>query len=86
VLSDQKESYALWIDNAVLHFKRGQPPEANATLTLTKPLFVKIIAGSAGIQDTLLSDDLKVSGSKVDLVRFFGLIEKAPGTFGIVAR
>ena len=85
-LSDQKESYALWIDNAVLHFKRGQHPEANASLTLTKPLFVKIIAGSAGIQDTLLSDDLKVSGSKVDLVRFFGLIEKAPGTFGIVSR
>ncbi len=85
-LSDQKESYALWIENAVLHFKRGQHPEANATLTLTKPLFVKIIAGSAGIQDTLLSDDLKVSGSKVDLVRFFGLIEKAPGTFGIVSR
>jgi len=86
VLSDQKESYALWIDNAVLHFKRGQHPEANATLTLTKPLFVKIIAGSAGIQETLLGDDLKVSGSKVDLVRFFGLIEKAPGTFGIVSR
>ena len=85
-LSDQKESYALWIDNAVLHFKRGQHPEANATLTLTKPLFVKIIAGSAGIQDTLLSDDLKVSGSKVDLMRFFGLLEKAPGTFGIVSR
>ena len=86
VLSDQKESYALWIDNAVLHFKRGQHPQAHATLTLTKPLFVKIIAGSAGMQDTLLSDDLTVSGSKVDLVRFFGLIEKAPGTFGIVSR
>ncbi len=86
VLSDQKESYALWVENAVLHFKRGQHPEANATLTLTKPLFVKIIAGSAGIQDTLLSDELKLSGSKVDLVRFFGLIEKAPGSFGIVSR
>ena len=86
VLSDQKESYALWVENAVLHFKRGQHPEANATLTLTKPLFVKIIAGSAGIQDTLLSDELKLSGSKVDLVRFFGLIEKAAGTFGIVSR
>jgi hypothetical protein len=47
---------------------------------------VKIIAGSAGIQDTLLSDDLKVTGSKVDLVRFFGLIEKAPGSFSIVSR
>ena len=86
VLSDQKESYALWVENAVLHFKRGQHPEANATLTLTKPLFVKIIAGSAGMQDTLLSDDLKLTGSKVDLVRFFGLIEKAAGTFGIVSR
>jgi len=86
VLTDQKESYALWLENAVLHFKRGQHPDANATLTLTKPLFVKIIAGSAGIQDTLLSDDLKISGSKVDLVRFFGLIEKSTGTFGIVSR
>ena len=86
VLSDQKESYALWIDNAVLHFKRGQHPEADATMTLTKPLFVKIIAGSAGLQETLLGDDLKVSGSKVDLVRFFGLIEKASGTFSIVSR
>ena len=86
VLSDQKESYALWVENAVLHFKRGQHPQAHATLTLTKPLFVKIIAGSAGMQDTLLSDELKLSGSKVDLVRFFGLIEKAPGSFGIVSR
>ncbi len=86
VLSDQKESYALWIDNAVLHFKRGQHPEADATMTLTKPLFVKIIAGSAGLQETLLGDDLKVGGSKVDLVRFFGLIEKASGTFSIVSR
>jgi hypothetical protein len=55
-------------------------------MTLTKPLFVKIIAGSAGLQETLLGDDLKVGGSKVDLVRFFGLIEKASGTFSIVSR
>ena len=86
VLSDQKESYALWIDNAVLHFKRGQHPQADATLTLTKPLFVKMIAGTAGVKDTLLGEDLKVTGSRVDLVRFFGLIDKAPGNFGIVAR
>jgi alkyl sulfatase BDS1-like metallo-beta-lactamase superfamily hydrolase len=31
-----------------------------------------------------LSDDLKVTGSTIDLVRFFGLIDKAPGTFAIV--
>lgn len=44
------------------------------------------LALTAGVKDTLLSDDLKVSGSKIDLVRFFGLIDKAPGTFAIVTK
>ena len=87
VLTDTKESYVLWIENAVMHFK-GAPADtsANATLTLTKPIFVKMIAGTAGVKDTLLSDDLKIGGSKIDLVRFFGLIDKAPGTFAIVTK
>ncbi|MEN9452518.1 MAG: hypothetical protein RLZZ369_1577 [Pseudomonadota bacterium] len=74
VLSDIKESYVLWIENA------------NATLTLTKPIFIKMMAGTAGVKDTLLSDDLQIGGSKIDLVRFFGLIDKAPGTFAIVTK
>lgn len=87
VLTDIKESYVLWIENAVLHFKSGAPvKDANATLTLTKDIFVKMIAGTAGVKDTLLSDDLKVGGSKIDLVRFFSLIDKAPDTFAIVSR
>ncbi len=87
VLTDTKESYVLWIDNAVLHFKSGAPAaDANATLTLTKDIFVKMMAGTAGVKDTLLSDDLKVGGSKIDLVRFFTLIDKAAGTFAIVTK
>ncbi|MBT9456577.1 MAG: MBL fold metallo-hydrolase [Burkholderiaceae bacterium] len=87
VLSDAKESYVLWIENAVLHHKRAEPaPYANATLTLTKPIFIKMMAGTAGVKDTLLSDDLKTAGSKLDLLRFFSLIDKAPGTFAIVTR
>jgi alkyl sulfatase BDS1-like metallo-beta-lactamase superfamily hydrolase len=87
VLTDIKESYVLWIENAVLHFKKAAPAaDANATLTLTKPIFIKMMAGTAGVKDTLLSDDLKVDGSKIDLVRFFTLIDKAPGTFQIVTK
>ena len=87
VLTDLKESYVLWIENSVLHFKSAPPEaDANATLSLTKSIFVKMVAGVAGAKDTLMSDDLKVSGSKIDLVRFFGLIEKSPGTFPIVTR
>jgi alkyl sulfatase BDS1-like metallo-beta-lactamase superfamily hydrolase len=87
VLSDTKESYVLWIENAVLHHKKAAPAaDANATLTLTKDIFIKMIAGTAGVKDTLLSDDLKVTGSTIDLVRFFALIDKAPGTFQIVTK
>ena len=87
VLTDTKESYVLWIENSVLHFKSAPADSsANATLTLTKPIFVKMIAGTAGVKDTLMSDDLKIGGSKIDLVRFFSLLEKAPGTFAIVTK
>ena len=87
VLSDTQEQYVLWIENAVLHFRSGAPaPDANATLTLTRSILVKMIAGVAGLKDTIMSDDLKVTGSKIDLVRFFGLIDKAPANFPIVTR
>ena len=87
VLSDTRESFVLWIENAVLHHRKAAPAaDANATLTLTKAIFIKMMAGTAGAKDTLLSDDLKVTGSKVDLARFFLLIGKAPGTFAIVTR
>lgn len=87
VLTDTQDSYVLWIENAVLHFRKAAPDtSANATLTLTKPIFIKMMAGTAGVKDTLLSDDLKVDGSRLDLVRFFTLIDKAPGTFAIVTK
>ena len=87
VLSDTRESYVLWIENAVMHYKSAEPAaDANATLTLTKAIFVKMMAGTAGVKDTLLSDDLKVGGSRIDLIRFFTLIEKASGTFAIVTK
>ena len=85
--TDIKQSYVLWIENAVLHFKRAEPAaDANATLTLTQGFFVRMMAGTAGAKDMLTSDELKVTGSKIDLVRFLRLIDKAPGTFPIVSR
>ena len=85
VLSDTKESFVLWIENAVLHHKKAPPAvNANATLTLTKDLFIRMVAGTAGIKNTLMSDDLKINGSRIDLIRFFTLIEKTSDRFPIV--
>lgn len=85
VLTDTKESHVLWIENAVLHHRKAPPAaDADATLALTHDMFVRLVAGAAGAKDLLLGDDVKVTGSRVDLGRFFGLLDKAPGTFAIV--
>lgn len=87
VLTDTGESFVLWIENAVLHFRKAAPSaDANATLTLTKGFFIRMMAGTAGVTDFLLSGDVKVDGSSIDLVRFLALFDKAPGTFAIVTR
>jgi alkyl sulfatase BDS1-like metallo-beta-lactamase superfamily hydrolase len=85
VLSDTKESFVLWIENAVLHHRAGPPAsDADATLTLTKQVFIRMMAGQAGAKDLLFGKDVRITGSRVDLLRFFSLIDKAPGTFAIV--
>jgi alkyl sulfatase BDS1-like metallo-beta-lactamase superfamily hydrolase len=58
--------------------------DANATLTITKQPFLKIMTGGVKLKELLLGDELKTSGSIVDLARFFSLFDKAAGTFPIV--
>ena len=87
VFSDLNESHVLELDNAVLHHRKAPPaPGANATLTLTKPFFLQMMTGQAGAKDLLLSDQTKIDGSRIDLGRFFALIEKSSGNFPIVTR
>ncbi len=83
--TDLNESYLLTVHNSVLrHNKVAADAKADATLTLTQPLFVSIIVGEAGLKDTLFSDDLSIEGSKLDLISFFSMLDKPMGTFNIV--
>jgi len=85
LFSDTGQSFVLWIENAVLHHRAAKPAaDANATLMLTRPLFLKMLIGKAGVKDTLFSDELKISGSKTDLIRFFSLFDKTSAAFPIV--
>lgn len=45
-----------------------------------------MVTGGAGASDLLLSDDTDIEGSRIDLARFFRLLDKAPGTFPIITR
>ncbi len=85
IFSDLGVSHVLELKNSVLrHYKRDPDPDANVTLRLTHDIYLKMATGKVGIKDTLFSDDLKVEGSRVDLVRFFRLFDKPDGTFNIV--
>lgn len=84
IFPDLRESYVLWIENSVLHHRKAAPAkDANATITLTKGVFLKMMVGKADVKD-MLSDDVNVAGSKIDLIRFFTLFKRPPDTFPIV--
>ena len=85
IFKDIDECHVLTVENSVLHHKKTDPdPNADATLTVTHDLFVRMAVGKAGIKDTIFSDDLETSGSRIDLVRFFLLFDKPEGNFNIV--
>ncbi len=85
IFTDLDESHVLTIENGVLHHKKAAPdPEANATIKVTHELFVRMLSGLAGIKETIFSDSLETSGSRIDLVRFLMLFDKPDGLFPIV--
>ena len=85
IFTDVGASFVLELKNSVLrHYERDPHPEANVTLKITKALFLRMTTGAAGLKETLLSDELQIEGSKLDLVSFFRLLDRPKGTFDIV--
>ncbi|MFK8046995.1 MAG: alkyl/aryl-sulfatase [Halioglobus sp.] len=85
VFTDINERYSMNIENAVLHHRPGLAQEnVNATISLTHELFLKMLTGQAGLKDTIMGDDLDIEGSRIDLLKFFSLIDPASGSFNIV--
>lgn len=86
-LPDLQETYVLDVNHSVLHHRRApSDPEADATLVIAHPLFVKLMVGQAGLRDLLTSDQVHVKGSYLQLGKFLSLLDKAPGNFPIVSR
>ena len=83
--TDLQQTHVLELENSVLHHRSGQAaPEANATIRVTHSLFLRMLTGSAGIRETLFSDEVSVDGSALGLVSFFSLLDTPDETFEIV--
>jgi alkyl sulfatase BDS1-like metallo-beta-lactamase superfamily hydrolase len=85
VFTDLAETHVLTLKNSVLHHRQAEADrEANATLNITHDLFLDIALGKANIKDLIFSDQMSIDGSKIDLVRFFALQDRAKDVFSIV--
>jgi alkyl sulfatase BDS1-like metallo-beta-lactamase superfamily hydrolase len=83
--SDLGETWVLSLKNAVLHAKQGDPsPDAAATVTLTRPFLVRLVTGQSGLRELVFSDELQVDGSRMALLSFLMLLERAGEPFAIV--
>lgn len=87
VFSDLKQSHVLRVANGVLRHEAAAPAaDADATLTVTHPFFVRMVTGQVGGLGLLTSSDTKIEGSRLALGRFFGWLDKPAGNFPIVTR
>jgi len=83
--SDLKVNYVLTLENAVLHHSESAPVDgANVTIKLTKQIFLRLLVGQLGLAELLTDEDFTLEGSKLDLVQFLSMFEKANGSFPIV--
>lgn len=83
--SDLNKNYLLVVKNGVL---RQEPysvsATTNASISITHELFINILIGLVGAKELLLSDDLEVEGSTLDLLSFLRLFDKPTADFNIV--
>lgn len=86
VFTDVGETWVLELENAVLHPRRRDGPDAKAaaTVRLTRDLLVRLVTGQAGLRELVLSDDLAVDGSRLDLLSFLSLLDRPGPPFPIV--
>lgn len=83
--TDLHETHVLILKNSVLQHKQAEADvDANATLDISHDLFLDVVLGTANIKDLIFSDQLSIKGSKIDLARFFSLLDLADGNFSIV--
>ena len=86
VFTDVRETHVVKVENAVLHHYRQEEPEpdADATVHLTRNLLVGLGSGQAGLKDLVMSDDLRVDGSRLKLLGFLSLLDRPDPNFPIV--
>ncbi len=85
VFKDVGKTFVVQVENAVLHHKEAPAdPHADATVTMTRDFWLKLVTRQASLKDLIFSGDLHVEGSRLTLVSFFRLLDNPDPGFAIV--
>ncbi len=83
--SDSKEKYLLTVENSVMNYtKRIQAKNADATLTLKRDAFLRIIGKQSTIQEEAQNDKIIINGNVEALSELFSLLDDFDFWFNIV--
>jgi alkyl sulfatase BDS1-like metallo-beta-lactamase superfamily hydrolase len=83
--TDTQESWALELSNAVLHNTRGRKlAQPQATVTLARPAFFKLLLGAATLPALMQAGEVKVAGDPRALAAVFGNLVQFNPQFDIV--
>ena len=87
VFSDLNETWALELSNGVLNNTRGRVLKTpNATLTLTRPVFFRLLIEKTPLPQLLLTGQASVSGNPLALRALFANLKDFDPLFPIVTR
>ena len=85
IFSDVGETHVVSLSNGVMHHRRADPVEgADASVTLTRGFWLRLLQQQAGVMDMIGSDEFSVRGDRIALLGFFAMLEQPQPDFPIV--
>lgn len=83
--TDTKQSYVLWLENAVLHHLEGRrDKQADASIAITKKAFVQLVLGEAKLDALVADGKAKVEGNGGALTELVSMFDYFNFWFEIV--
>ena len=84
-ITDLDQNFVLKLENAVLHHRLAPlDPSASVTINLSHQMLLDILLQKVRASDLISSDELNIDGSRLDLIKFLGLLQAPVSNFEIV--
>lgn len=84
-ITDLDQNFVLKLENAVLHHRlAAQDPSATVTINVSHQMLLDILLKNVEVGDLFNSDRLHIDGSRLDLIKFLGLLQAPIANFEIV--